>query len=69
MTASLADAPSHAYALLLTQIVCKRCVGKVTAASQASRQELSLSAVRASLEFSGINRRWEGEPAKYKEDI
>lgn len=45
-TASLADTPLHAYALLLTQIVCKRCVGKVTA-SQAAGQA-SLSAVRRS---------------------
>lgn len=40
-TASLADAPPHAYALLLTQIVCKRCVGKVTVSQAAGQPSLS----------------------------
>lgn len=68
MTAFLAaDAPLHAYALLLTQIVCKRCVGKVTATNQAAKQELSLSTVRrSSSQNSTVLGR---ELAKYKEDI
>lgn len=64
MTAFLAaDALLHAYALLLTQIVCKRCVGKVTATSQTAKQE-PVPFDRSPLEFTELNCSREREPAQ-----